>query len=55
VGRRIAGLPEPDCRSRIAGCSTTVGRRIAGLPEPVKPEWLTRERIDEYAARMNVK
>lgn len=22
---------------------------------PVKPEWLTREQIDEYAARMNVK
>lgn len=21
---------------------------------PVKPEWLTREQIDEYAARMNV-
>lgn len=22
---------------------------------PVKPEWLTRKQIDEYAARMNVK
>lgn len=22
---------------------------------PVKPEWLIREQIDEYAARMNVK
>lgn len=22
---------------------------------PIKPEWLTREQIDEYAARMNVK
>lgn len=22
---------------------------------PVKPEWLTREQIDEYAVRMNVK
>lgn len=22
---------------------------------PVKPEWLTREQIDEYAARMGVK
>lgn len=22
---------------------------------PVKPEWLTREQIDEYAARMNAK
>ena len=22
---------------------------------PIKPEWLTREQIDEYAAKMNVK
>lgn len=29
-------------------------RELYGLL-PVKPEWLTREQIDEYAARMNVK